>query len=62
MNSNNLFYSEIVLELLKNNSSSQAVPLSPKPKGVVGLVDDEAVSVGNETSADEAGAKSDEYA
>jgi hypothetical protein len=60
---NNPFYSEIVLESFKNNLSSQAGLFSPEPKvSVAGLVDDEAISVRDESSADEAAAKSDEYA
>ena len=51
------FYSEIVL---KNNSSSQAQLFLPEPEASVArLLDYEAISVGDEASADEAAAKSD---
>jgi hypothetical protein len=63
LNTNDFFYSEIILDSLKNNPSSQAGSLSPGPKAsATELVDDKAISVGDEASADEAAAKSDKYA
>ena len=49
-----------MLKSLKNNPSSQAGLLLPKLEAsAAGLVDDKVISVGDETSTDEAAAKSD---
>ena len=63
LNTNDSFYSEIILDSLKNNPSLQAGSFLPEPKAsTTELVDDKAISVRDEASADEAAAKSDKYA
>ena len=63
LNTNDSFYSEIILDSLKNNPFLQAGSFSPEPKAsTTELVDDKAISVRDEASADEAAAKSDKYA
>ena len=54
------FYSEIMLNSLKNNPSLQTRLFLPEPEASVArLIDDEAISVGDNASADNAAAKSD---
>jgi hypothetical protein len=53
-----IFYSEIIPNSLKNNPSSQPQLFSPEPEVAV-LVDNEAVSVEDEASVNEAAAESD---
>lgn len=54
------FYSEVIPKSSKNNPFSQPQLFSPGPEAsAAGLVDDEAISTGDEASADEAAAKSD---
>ena len=54
------FYSEIMLNSLKNNPSLQTRLFLPQPEAwVARLIDDEAVSVGDNASADDTAAKSD---